>query len=266
MQPALAVQPGLVVLTRYDARFGEGFLQQLAAQGLRPELIVVAHTTLGERLRMARFLARKIGWRDALRYNKRFLGRIASRCLSGGRRYPVPDFSVFGAPLLHCRNINDAQVAEALKAPGYTRLILAQSGIVRKALLELPGKWIVNAHPGTLPDYRGVDVVKWALRDAAPVQVTLHLVRAGVDTGEVLHAEPVPVLPTDSIADVEARSIAVSQDLLLRAATQGQAAFPSPVPQPAGGKQYYLMPFADLAALERNWTGIRNRYAAPLPQ
>lgn len=262
MQRNLALQPGLVVLTRYDARFGQSFLRQLAAQGFRPELVVVAHTTLRERMRMARFLAGKIGWRDSLRYNARFMSTLAKRWISRGRLHPVPDFSEFEAPLLHCRNVNDPAVVETLRASRYTRLILAQSGIVRKGLLALPGKWIVNAHPGALPDYRGVDVVKWALRDAAPVRVTLHLVRSGVDTGEVLHVEPVPILANDTIADVEARSIAISQKLLLRAACEGPDAFQSPQPQSQGGRQYYLMPFSIHTALINDWVKIRETYAS----
>jgi hypothetical protein len=239
----------LVVLTRYDARFGEKFLHALAQAGVKPALIVVAHTPFSKRWKMCKFLARKIGWIDALRYNLKFWRVLLLRKVSGGRLHCTPDFTQFDAPLLHCSDVNDAHVITALSNPHYRTIILAQSGIVREGLLALPDKWIVNAHPGKLPEFRGVDVVKWALWHKAPVEVTLHIVRKGVDTGEVLKALPVAVQATDSIGNVEGRATEISIQLLLEAAMKGKEGFGEPQKQPKStGNQYYLMPSASCAA------------------
>jgi methionyl-tRNA formyltransferase len=185
------------------------------------------------------------------------------RNASGGRLHCTPDFTQFDAPLLHCSDINDAHVITALSNTHYRTIILAQSGIVRDALLALPDKWIVNAHPGKLPEFRGVDVVKWALWHKAPLEVTLHIVRKGVDTGEVLKAVQVAVQAGDSITDIEGRAAAISIQLLLEAAMKGKEGFGDPQKQPKStGNQYYLMPYSMVRRLRAQWPEIRTKYVA----
>ena len=88
-----AVDPALAVLTRAGSRFGVAFLQRLALAGRRPALLCVEHTPFYRRIQMARFLARKIGWRDAARYNAAFWWPLLLRRLSLGRVNPLPDYS-----------------------------------------------------------------------------------------------------------------------------------------------------------------------------
>lgn len=252
---------GLVVLTRYDSYYAEKFLTILEKSAVLPSLLIVSYTPLVARFRMLRYLARKIGWVDALRYNYRFFMPLLKRLLTIGHYPRLPCFEAFGCKIIKCKDINSKEVVRVLSDSNVKKIILAQSGIVRDEILELPGKWIVNAHPGMLPQYRGVDVVKWALLDKAPVKVTLHEVAKGVDTGDVLEIKDVPVYPGDSISEIEERSISISLEMLASAAINGPSHYGKGIMQPRNiGKQYYLMPYRIRRKLVSNWENIRANY------
>ena len=61
---------------------------------------------------------------------------------------------------------------------------------------------IVNVHPSLLPEFPGAHAIDEAL--AAGVEttgVTVHLVDEGLDTGAVIRQEPVPVEPSETLAE-----------------------------------------------------------------
>ena len=257
----MRTDPQLAVVTRYDAEFGERFLRELAARGVRPVLVCVSHTPLVARWRMLEHLAGHIGWTDALRYNLRFWKPLLMRGLSGGHWSPTPRFDALAEETVHASHINTPEVVGALRRHGITKVILAQSGIVRKPILDL-GLWVVNCHPGLLPDYRGVDVVHWALVERGPLGVTLHLVDAGIDTGRILDQRPIPVKYDDTPESIADRSIDISLDMLVEAALRGPSGYRLPKAQDVNkGRQYYLMPFAIARRLRREWGGIVEHYA-----
>jgi phosphoribosylglycinamide formyltransferase 1 len=67
-------------------------------------------------------------------------------------------------------------------------------------------------HPSLLPAFPGANAIDDALAaGVATTGVTVHYVDEGLDTGEVLGQEPVPVEPADSLV---ARIHAVEHDLL----------------------------------------------------
>jgi methionyl-tRNA formyltransferase len=60
-------------------------------------------------------------------------------------------------------------------------IVLGGSRIIRKHIIGIPSIGVLNAHPGLLPGYRGVDVIPWAIYYGDPVGVTVHFVDEGVD-------------------------------------------------------------------------------------
>jgi phosphoribosylglycinamide formyltransferase-1 len=74
---------------------------------------------------------------------------------------------------------------------------------------------IVNVHPALLPAFPGLDAVGQALEAGVDVTgVTVHYVDEGVDTGPVIAAERVPVLPGDTADTLRARVQAAEHRLL----------------------------------------------------
>ena len=70
--------------------------------------------------------------------------------------------------------------------------------IIRKPLIEIFPKGIVNLHTSLLPLNRGSWPNVWTIVDGTPAGVTMHLVDEGVDTGPILAQTSVKVLPTDN--------------------------------------------------------------------
>lgn len=246
----------LAVFTRYDSRFGARFLSGLAARGYAPRLVVIEQTPFSRRLKQCKFLARKIGWRDAMAYNLRFWSPLAKRALSGGRLSPLPEWSRFAPTALYVSDINSAEVVDAIRTSGIDRIVLAQSGLIRKHVLSIP-RLTLNCHPGRLPDFRGVDVIRWALWEREQVWVTLHEVDAGVDTGRILQSRRVEIFEDDTIADIQSRADELCIEFLLDGCIADFSDF-SPIPQDRDrGKQYYLMPRRQSSALSQRWPDIR---------
>jgi phosphoribosylglycinamide formyltransferase-1 len=90
--------------------------------------------------------------------------------------------------------------------------LVALAGFMRVLTPWLVGRWqdrMVNIHPSLLPAFPGLDTHARAL--AAGVRVhgcTVHLVRAGVDDGQILAQAAVPVLQDDTPETLGARVLA----------------------------------------------------------
>jgi hypothetical protein len=261
MKNQISVDQEMAILTRAGSSFGIRLLNKLSEAGIRPAIIIVEYTPFSKRWRMAKFLAKKIGIKDALRYNLKFWTPLLIRRLTLGQYKKLPDYRRYSDHVVAVKDINEKKAVEAIVQNGIKKVILAQSGIIKKPILNIEGLWIINCHPGKLPYYRGVDVIRWALYEQQPVEVTLHLVDSGVDTGEILESREVEIVETDSISDVESRAINLSIDMLFEAACKGPTAYPTKrINDKHAGKQYYLMPFKLVKHLQKSWANIRNRY------
>lgn len=57
---------------------------------------------------------------------------------------------------------------------------------------------VINAHPGYIPNCRGLDAFKWAVYERQPIGVTSHIIGEEIDAGEILLREKVPVYLNDT--------------------------------------------------------------------
>lgn len=72
---------------------------------------------------------------------------------------------------------------------------------------------ILNAHPGLLPENRGLDAFKWSIINTQSIGVSLHAINEHIDEGTLLHKQKIAILPTDSLSDVAERSYETECDL-----------------------------------------------------
>jgi len=94
---------------------------------------------------------------------------------------------------------------------GYMRLL--SPGFVR----TFPGR-VLNVHPSLLPSFPGLDAQRQALEYGAKVSgATVHVVDEGLDSGPILLQEAVPVLESDSVAELSARILEAEHRLYPRA-------------------------------------------------
>jgi phosphoribosylglycinamide formyltransferase-1 len=78
--------------------------------------------------------------------------------------------------------------------------------LVKKPLLVAFAGRILNIHPSLLPSYPGLHAWQQAVMDGASKSgCTVHVVDAGMDTGEVIMQAEVPVLSDDTPQSLHAR-------------------------------------------------------------
>jgi phosphoribosylglycinamide formyltransferase 1 len=115
--------------------------------------------------------------------------------------------AVFDAGEYASREERDIALAEWLHARGVELVVCAgYMHLFRKPFFDHYGGRIVNTHSAPLPDFPGAHPIEDVL--AAGVEetaATVHYVDEGIDTGPVIAAERVPVLPDDTIDTLRAR-------------------------------------------------------------
>jgi len=196
------VQRSIVVLTT-GTRHAAGILEALRRHDVRPSLIVL------ERPR-GRQLMSRIGEMRRRRGLRATLGAIGRRVLGGLSSHREPwrgaDFYAQRADrLVIVDSLTGDEALSVLRELQPDLLLLAGAPILPAVVLELPRVGTLNAHPGLLPRYRGVDVVPRAVLNGDPVGATVHYVDAGIDTGRIVSRVEVPIRAGDSLASLQER-------------------------------------------------------------
>lgn len=114
----------------------------------------------------------------------------------------------------------------ALASEPFDFFALASYGkILPQALLDLPQGGALNVHPSLLPKYRGATPIQTALLDgASETGVSIMLMDAGMDTGDIVLQERLAIEPDDDYGSLHDRCALFGADLLARAfdlASQG---------------------------------------------
>jgi len=116
------------------------------------------------------------------------------------------------------RDARDTAMAGWLAEQGVDLVVCAgYMHLLRRSFLErFPGR-VINTHSAPLPQFPGPHPIDDVLAAGVPeTAATVHYVDGGVDTGPVIAAEPVPVLPGDDEKSLRARVQAVEHLLLPR--------------------------------------------------
>jgi phosphoribosylglycinamide formyltransferase-1 len=123
---------------------------------------------------------------------------------------------VFDAADYGSREERDVALAEWLQAHGVDLVVLAgYMHLFRKPFFDYYGGRIVNTHSAPLPDFPGAHPIEDVLAAGVPeTAATIHYVDEGIDTGPVIRAERVPVIPGDTAESLRARVQAVEHRLL----------------------------------------------------
>lgn len=115
-------------------------------------------------------------------------------------KYSIPHYDV--------DNHNSESSAELLRTLKPDIIVSASTPrILKKHILEIPSKGVVNTHPGILPAYRGCTVVEWALYNDDPVGATCHFMAEGIDEGPIIYSERMPIAKGDVYEAVRANIV-----------------------------------------------------------
>jgi phosphoribosylglycinamide formyltransferase-1 len=110
----------------------------------------------------------------------------------------------------------EQEIVRSLQEVGVELVVLAGfMRVIKQVLLSAFAGNIINIHPSLLPKFPGLEAWTQALNAHEQVTgCTVHYVDAGVDTGQILAQQTVPILANDTSEQLHARIQAAEHSLL----------------------------------------------------
>ena len=133
-----------------------------------------------------------------------------------------------------------AEARAALEAAQADVMVVAAYGLILPQwTLDLPRLGCLNIHASLLPRWRGAAPIHRAIEAGdAQTGVTIMQMDAGLDTGDMLLMEPLPIATHDTTASLHDKLAMLGGHLIVQALQQASAARLQPTPQPAAGVTY----------------------------
>lgn len=117
-----------------------------------------------------------------------------------------------------------------LNADAY--VVVAYGKILPQWLLAIPRLGAYNVHASLLPKYRGAAPIHWALANGeTSTGVTTMKLDAGMDTGDLLLQQAIPIGPEDTWFSLHERLAAIGSELMLRTLEAIELGTARPIPQ-----------------------------------
>lgn len=244
----------VIVMTTQGSLYGMRLLNLLRWHDITVHQVVVFTDTLRRQRRLFRRAVDQIGWSQALLYSARQIA-LSQHSGHGAYRGQTLDheYRRLAERVDFVRDPRSPEAKALLLESCPDVCVLAQSGIIPRSILKIPTLATLNAHPGILPEYRGIDTFYWALYEQRPLMVgsTLHVVDAGIDTGRVLVSTPYRWIGDETLRDLPRLVYEDCLDLLVDALSQElPQRLERSCPQ-AAGRYHHLMPPRLLPQVER---------------
>jgi len=139
-----------------------------------------------------------------------------------------------GLPILQPESIktNEAFRAHLTVLKPDAIIVVGYGRIIPQWMLDLPPLGNINLHASLLPKYRGAAPVQWAIaRGETVTGVTTMKIDAGLDTGDILLQQEIPINPDDTAETLAPKLAAVGSDLTVKTLHGLQAGSIHPRPQ-----------------------------------
>lgn len=249
--------PKIALLTTPRSAKCARLLAALHERGIDPAALIVERPIEAPLSARLRARMREDGLRP-------FVDKVLGRKLAAAhRQLPTPpssgalDLDVIstarkaGIAVIEVSSLRDERDLAQLRSAAFDLFVTAGAGILRTPLLAIPRLGTINAHMGRLPEMRGMNVAEWSVLCGVPIAATIHMVDAGVDTGDILHVVDTDIAQATSIETlrrlVDAAQIEALADTILSIAKSGGLP-PRRKQTAAEGRQYFTL-HSDLRAL-----------------
>jgi methionyl-tRNA formyltransferase len=123
-----------------------------------------------------------------------------------------------GLPIVQPESIknNDDFRAQLTALEPQAILVVGYGRIIPQWMLDLPPLGNINLHASLLPKYRGAAPVQWAIaRGETVTGVTTMKIDAGLDTGDILQQQEIPIAANDTAETLAPRLAAAGADLIV---------------------------------------------------
>jgi methionyl-tRNA formyltransferase len=123
-----------------------------------------------------------------------------------------------GLPIVQPESIknNDAFRAQLTGLKPAAIIVVGYGRIIPQWMLDLPALGNINLHASLLPKYRGAAPIQWAIaRGETVTGVTTMKLDAGLDTGDILLQQEIPIAADDTAETLAPKLAAIGADLLV---------------------------------------------------
>ncbi len=111
-------------------------------------------------------------------------------------------------------------------------IIVAYGRLIPPWMLMLPKHGNLNVHASLLPKYRGAAPIQWAVANGeTETGITTMRIDEGLDTGDILLQERVPILPQQTSVELSLVLAEVGADLMVRTLAGLEQGTLAPTPQ-----------------------------------
>jgi methionyl-tRNA formyltransferase len=158
--------------------------------------------------------------------------------------------------------VNDEFRAQLTALKPDAIIVVGYGRIIPQWMLDLPPLGNINLHASLLPKYRGAAPIQWAIANGETVTgVTTMRIDAGLDTGDILLQQELPIAPEDTAETIAPRLASIGADLVVETLRGLEARTLHPRPQ--DNTQASLAPILKredgLIDFSRSAAGIINR-------
>src|SRR5881275_2479788 len=95
-------------------------------------------------------------------------------------------------------------------------IVVGYGRIIPQWMIELPPLGNTNLHASLLPKYRGAAPIQWAIANGDSVTgVTTMRIDAGLDTGDILVQQEIPIAPDDTSETLAPKLATAGADLMI---------------------------------------------------
>lgn len=146
-------------------------------------------------------------------------------------------------PVIQPEKIKEPSAIEQLQVWQPDLIVVTAFGqILRQNVLDIPPMGCINVHASLLPRWRGAAPIQAAiLYGDAQTGVTIMIMDAGVDTGDILSQRSEPIKQDDTAGILSERLAHIGAELLIKTLPQYINKSISPQPQPEIGMTYAPM-------------------------
>jgi folate-dependent phosphoribosylglycinamide formyltransferase PurN len=181
----------LVVLTNNNSDYGKKLIQKAEENGISLSAIVIINQPISYHIKLFNYVKKRVGFLQAIFFSVK---SIIKKKANGTDSI---HYNQFKAKKIYVDGNDSIELENILCELQTDILLLGQTGIIKPKIIQSAKIGVINAHPGILPSYRGIDCAKWAIlnEDFSKIGCSVHWVDRGVDTGDIIsktHYHPKP--------------------------------------------------------------------------
>jgi methionyl-tRNA formyltransferase len=123
---------------------------------------------------------------------------------------------LLGLPIIQPEKIknNDSFRSQLTTLNPDAIIVVGYGRILPQWMLDLPPLGNINLHASLLPKYRGAAPIQWAIAQGETVTgITTMKIDAGLDTGDILLQQEIPIAPDDTAETLARKLAALGADL-----------------------------------------------------